>query len=33
MIFDTVASVLQEKEKSKLVSVTPSTSVADAVAS
>ena len=31
MILDTVASVLKEKEKSKLVSVVPSTSVVDAV--
>ena len=31
MILDTVASVLKEKEKSKLVSVVPSTSVMDAV--
>src|SRR5664279_3921384 len=31
MTLSTVASVLKEKEKSKLVSVVPSTSVADAV--
>lgn len=31
MIFDTVASVLKEKKKSRLVSTAPSTSVVDAV--
>jgi CBS domain-containing protein len=31
MMFDTVASLLKEKEKSKLFSVVPSTSVMDAV--